>query len=105
MIRRAVATLCLVLSSAVLLAPAASAEASSRASSRASSKASSKDGVYRNAIKVKDWDEDSRSAAALKAASKGCRDDDNSRAKITVKKGERVATYRFDCVAGAALAT
>ena len=93
MIRRAVVTVCLVLSALALSAPAASA------------KASSKDGVYSNTVKVKDWDEDARSAAALKAATRGCRNDDNARAKIKVTKGERVATYRFDCVAGAALAT
>ena len=65
--------------------------------------ASAKDGTYTATVKIKQWDEEARRAAAQKAANKGCRDDGHDGAKIRVRKGEKMATYRFDCVAGTAL--
>jgi hypothetical protein len=65
--------------------------------------ASAGDSTYTATVRVKQWDEEARRAAAQKAANKGCRNDDHDRAKIRVRKGERAATYRFDCVAGTAI--
>jgi hypothetical protein len=61
--------------------------------------------TYTTTVTVKKWTNDARREAAQKAANKGCRADDRIRAKIKVRMGARHATYRFDCVAGAALAT
>lgn len=88
-VRRALVAVTVTVSALVLLAPSASA----------------KDSTYTATVKVKQWDTATRRAAAQKAADKGCRDDDHDGAKIKVRKGDRRATYEFDCVAGTALAT
>jgi hypothetical protein len=66
--------------------------------------ASAKDATYTANVAVKRWNVDTRRAAAQKAADKGCRDGHHPGARIKVRKGARVATYEFDCVAGSALA-